>query len=103
MRPLTRRSPSAHTALGETASLIIEINQPEVEALLEDFMRKGRFATLEDTISYLVKSAPSLTAGPAPKTGTGAELVATLLRMPCKDVDIEPERFEMPISDPVTF
>ncbi len=84
--------------------MTIEIHQPELEALIRDRMASGNFASIEEVLRDALETAPP----PTPEAESspfrsGAELVAALMRMPYKDVDLEPERFQMSVSDPVTF
>jgi len=84
--------------------MTIEIHQPELEALIRDRMAAGNFASIEDFLRHALEAespiAPEVEDTPF---RSGAELVAAMQRMPYKDVDLEPERYAMPVSDPVSF
>ncbi len=80
--------------------MIIEIHQPEIEALIEQRMATGAFHDVEDVLIHALRSAPlPESAALAPSTGTGADLVAAMQSMPCKDTDIEPFRPHMPVRE----
>jgi hypothetical protein len=83
--------------------MTIEIRQPEVEALIRERMAAGRFATAEDALRQALEAAPPPASEILSNERTGAEIIAAMQRMPYKNVDIEPERLYMRVSDPVTF
>lgn len=72
--------------------MTIEINSPDVEALIQQHMQAGAFKTPEDLIRVVFRSS-------VPGTRTGADLVAALQVCPYPEVDIEPARGPMPVRD----
>jgi hypothetical protein len=84
--------------------MTIEIQDPELEALILDRMQSGAFQSIEDVLLRALKSfAPQPEHGVAPaKTvsgRTGADLVAAFQASPYKEIDLEPARFPMPVRD----
>ena len=78
--------------------MTIEIHRPELEALLMERMRAGAFQNLEDVIMQALETAPVLETGPAAaKKRTGADLIAAIQRSPYRELEIEPERYLMPV------
>jgi hypothetical protein len=82
--------------LEDVASLNIEIHRPELEALILQQMQTGGFRDVEDVLLHALTVAAAADHEP-----TGAELVAAMQACPVKEVDIEPERFPMPVRDVV--
>ena len=83
--------------------MTIEIHRPELEALLMERMRAGAFQNVEDVIMQALETAPVPEPKPvAARNRTGADLIAAIQRSPCRDLEIEPERYSMPVRD-VTF
>jgi hypothetical protein len=84
--------------------MTIEIQSPELEALILQRMRAGAFASIEDVLMQALECAP-LQAEPeaAPENRgsafTGADLVAAMQMSPCKDIVLEPSRGPMPVRD----
>ena len=84
--------------------MTIEIQRPELEALILERMQLGAFATVEDALLQALKSAPlpsgqgasvsNETPGP-----TGADLVAVMQASPYKEIGFEPERPRMPVRE----
>ena len=75
---------------------MIEIHQPELESIIMERFRTGKFHDLEDVIMQAMKSSPA----PGCQTSTsptGAEILAALQRSPFKDVDIDFERLRRPM------
>jgi hypothetical protein len=70
--------------------MTIEIQKPELEALILERMRLGAFPTVEDALLQALKSSP----GP-----TGADLVAAMQASPYKDIALEPTRDRLPVRD----
>lgn len=79
--------------------MTIEIHQPELERLIEQRMKSGAFRSVEDVLLRALKSE---TASTPEDKATGADLVAAMQACPRKDIDLEPERFPMPVRN-VTF
>jgi hypothetical protein len=76
--------------------MTIEIHKPELEKLIEQRMKSGAFRSVEDVLLH------ALTSGSAAATddeATGAGLIAAMQACPLKDIDLEPERFPMPVRD----
>jgi hypothetical protein len=78
--------------------MTIEIRKPELEKLIEQRMKSGAYQSIEDVLLHAL--APG-SAVPAEDEVTGAALVAALQACPLKDIDLEPERFPMPVCDVV--
>jgi hypothetical protein len=84
--------------------MTIEIQRPELEALILERMQLGAFATVEDALLQALKSAPlpsgqgasvsNETPGP-----TGADLVAVMQASPYKEIALEPSRHPMTVRD----
>jgi hypothetical protein len=84
--------------------MTIEIQRPELEALILERMQFGAFPTIEDALLQALKSLP-LRSGmarmgsngrPGP---TGADLVAAMQASPYKEFTLEPSRDHMPVRD----
>jgi hypothetical protein len=71
--------------------MTIEIQKPELQALIQEQLQTGSFEGIEDLLMHsLVVSSYQ---------ATGAALFAAMQACPVKDVDLEPERFPMPVRD----
>jgi hypothetical protein len=81
---------------------MIEIRQPELEALIMERLQAGAFQNVEEVLYQALKDAP-LPPKAAPATLTSAEFLAAFRRSPFKEIDLEPESFIARISDPVEF
>ena len=84
--------------------MTIEIQRPELEALILERMQLGAFPTVEDALLQALKSSPLLSEqGAAESNGTpgptGADLVAAMQASPYKDITLEPARDRMPVRD----
>jgi hypothetical protein len=80
--------------------MTIEIHRPELEALLLERMETGAFRSVEDVILQALETAPVPETKPATaKKRTGADLIAAIQRSPCRELEIEPERYRMPVRD----
>lgn len=81
--------------------MTIEIERPELEALIHNWMRSGAFASVEDALIQALKSAPAPTSGSTssrtPADLNGQALVAAMQASPWKDVDLEPARAAMAV------
>ena len=79
--------------------MTIEIQQPELEAMIEAWMRSGSFASVEDALMQALKTAQIPTGSPSRDEAelTGSALVAAFQASPHKEIDLEPERFPMPV------
>jgi hypothetical protein len=80
--------------------MTIEIHEPELEALIRDRMKSGRFRDIEEVLIQALKSAP-LPEAKELSGRTGADLVAAMQRSPYKEVDLEPSRPHLPVRDVV--
>lgn len=76
--------------------MTIEINSPDVEALIQQRMQAGSFKSPEDLIRAALSSA-------VPDARSGAELVAALQACPYPEVDLEPSRVPSPLVRDVAF
>ena len=76
--------------------MTIEIQRPELEKLIEQRMRSGAFRSVEDVLLHALTSGS--TAMPQEEV-TGADLIAAMQACPLKDINLEPERFPMPVRD----
>lgn len=86
--------------------MTIEIQKPELEALILERMRIGSFATVEDALLQALKSSPLPSGqGAAASRGatalTGADLVAAMQASPYKEIGLEPARDRLPVRDVV--
>lgn len=75
--------------------MTIEITKAEVEALIQQRIQSGAFASAEDLILQALRSFDI----PHP---TGADLVAAMQASPYREIDIEAPRDRLPVRD-VTF
>ncbi len=84
--------------------MTIEINRPELEVLIQEWMKTGAFSTVEDALMVALKaSSPGEDrTGKPQERRTGADLIAALQASPYRDIEIEPGRYRLPVSD-VTF
>ncbi|HEV3041649.1 MAG TPA: hypothetical protein VHA33_28045 [Candidatus Angelobacter sp.] len=78
--------------------MTIEIHKPELEALIMERLRSGAFKSIEDVLMNALQGVPM----PPKRAHTGVDLVAAMQASPYKEIDLEPERFPMPVRD-VTF
>ncbi len=81
---------------------MIQISDTGLEALIQQRFEQGHFATIEDALKQALMDAP-LPSGPPTVQKTGADLLAALMNSPHPEVDLEPERFVMPVREPVRF
>lgn len=79
--------------------MTIEIHKPELEALIMERLKSGSFETIEDVLLQALQSAP-VPAGA--ETRTGADLVAAMQDSPCKEIDLQTAKVNMPVRD-ITF
>ncbi len=83
--------------------MTIEVQQPELEALIREWMKSGAFSTVEEALIEALKSSPA-PAGHSPRApqhiATGADLVAAMQASPYKEIELEPQRAPMPVRDP---
>jgi hypothetical protein len=83
--------------------MTIEIDRPELEALIVQRMKMGGFSNVEDALMQALETSPVLVAdaGTSPKR-TGADLIVAMQSSPYREIEIEPARYRMPVRD-VTF
>jgi hypothetical protein len=86
--------------------MTIEIQRPELEALIQAWMRDGSFETVEDALLQALRTAPLPREGasrkPAPTNElTGTAIVEAFQASPFKEIELEPARFQMPVRDVV--
>ena len=80
--------------------MTIEIQRPELEALILERMRKGAFASIEDVLMQALESSPlPVKAQGEPSGASGADLVAAMQRSPYKEIVLEPLRGPMHVRD----
>jgi hypothetical protein len=80
--------------------MTIEIHQPEFEALIEERMQTGAFASVEDVLLQALKASPKPAPVPDRSGRTGADLIAALQACPLPYFDFEPRRYPMPVRNP---
>jgi hypothetical protein len=74
--------------------MTIEIQRPELEALIQEWMMSGAFQNVEDVLLQALKSAPLPEAQNAGHRAEklpvmGAELVAAMQASPFRDICLE--------------
>jgi hypothetical protein len=84
--------------------MTIEIQRPELEALIHERMKSGAFQNVEDVLMQALKSSPTLDEKDAGRTNekpsaTGAELVEAMQGSPFKEIELEPQRERMPVRE----
>lgn len=80
--------------------MTIEVQQPRLQALIQQRMASGQFQTVEDAFVQALESAPlprSLHQDPTSRTGT--ELIATMQVIPYKDIELEHSHLPHPVRD----
>jgi hypothetical protein len=84
--------------------MMIEIQEPELEALIFERMHLGAFPRVEDALLQALKSSPlpsrldSVVSNRSPGP-TGADLVAAMQNSPYKEIILEPIRYRLPVRD----
>jgi hypothetical protein len=84
--------------------MTIEIQEPELEALILERMQLGAFPTVEDALLQALKYSPlpsrldSAVSNGSPGP-TGADLVAAMQASPYKEITFEPARYRLPVRD----
>lgn len=86
--------------------MTIEIQQPELVALILDRMQKGAFESVEDVLLQALKTSPLPSQENDLHQGkscapTGADLIAAMQASPYKEISLEPLRDQMPVRDVV--
>jgi len=84
--------------------MTIEIEKPELEALIVERMQLGEFPTVEDALLQALKSSPPPsgrrdTVSNRTSVLTGADLVAAMQASPYPEIALEPARDRMPVRD----
>jgi len=81
--------------------MTIEIQRPELEALIQERMQEGAFESVEDVLLQALKTAPaSSRQDSAPcESCTGADLVAAMQASPDKEISLDPSGNRMPVRD----
>ena len=78
--------------------MTLEINRPELEALIRERMTAGAFESVEDALMEALTNSPLPPALAKPEH-TVADLIAAIQRSPYRELEIEPERYQMPVRD----
>jgi hypothetical protein len=84
--------------------MTIDIHKPELEALIQDWMRSGLFQTVEDALMEALKSVPlpmRKASGPLGERTPimGSVLVAAMQAYPGMEMRLEPESYRAPVRD----
>jgi hypothetical protein len=78
--------------------MTIEIQKPELEALLRQRMESGGYHSVEDVLLQVLKSAlPASELQAEAPAHTGADLVAAMQSSPYREISIEPARGPLPV------
>lgn len=89
----------------EGKAMNIEIQQPELEALILDRMQSGAFATVEDVLLNALKATPwssgerDTAQNEGSSVPTTADLIAAMQASPYKEINLEPSRDGMPVRN----
>jgi hypothetical protein len=86
--------------------MTIEIHIPELEVLIQEWMKSGRFQNVEEALMQALKSSPlpgkKVTGRSGEKSrAMGSDLVAAMQASPFKEISLEPAREPMPVRDVV--
>jgi hypothetical protein len=94
----------ANIKMEHAAAMTIEIRRPELEALIMERMKTGRFHSVEDALMQALVTSPAPREKPATpaKNRTSADLIAAMQESPYRELEIEPARYPMPVRN-VTF
>jgi len=80
-------------------AMTIEIQEPELVALILERMQLGAFPSVEETLLQALRSSPlpsEPSAGPARGASpTGAVVLAALQASPYQDIDLTPPRVRL--------
>jgi hypothetical protein len=81
--------------------MTIEIHKPELEALIMERMRIGGFLNVEDALMQALEASPAIKpkAAAGAKNRTGADLIAAMQSSPYQEIEIEPARYRLPVSE----
>ncbi len=69
------RQTISHTQVGEKIAMSVEIQQPEIEALIRQRMASGAFHDVEEVLIHALKSAPQPASTPPLGKTFGKRLV----------------------------
>ncbi len=84
--------------------MTIEIQRPELEALINERMKTGAFENVEDVLMEALKASTPPDEKDAVRSdekssAMGAELVEAMQASPFKEIVLEPARERMPVRD----
>jgi hypothetical protein len=79
--------------------MTIEIRKPELQALILQRMKEGGFRNIEDVLMHALEASPQPERHPLPTKRTGADLIAAMQASPYREIEIEPERYRLPVRD----
>ena len=84
--------------------MTIEIQRPELEALIHERMKTGAFKNVEDVLMEALRASPpsgEKDAGPSEvrSSAMGVELVEAMQASPFREIVLEPGRERMPVRD----
>lgn len=80
--------------------MTIEIHQPEIEEIIRQRLATGAFQNIEDVLIQALRSTPQGGDDQAGPHGlTGADVLSAMQASPFKEIDLEPSRLRMPVSD----
>jgi hypothetical protein len=84
--------------------MTIEIQRPELEALINERMKTGAFQNVEDVLMQALKASRTLDEKDAGRSNekssaTGAELVEAMQASPFQEIELEPGRERMPVRE----
>jgi hypothetical protein len=76
--------------------MTIEIDRPELEALILQRMKSGGFHNVEDALLQALRVAPPVERSETSRDQrTGADLIAALQASPYRELDIEPPKVRL--------
>ena len=81
--------------------MTIEIHRPELEALIMERMKSGRYSDVEDVLMQALETYTAIDSKPraTAKNRTGADLIAAMQSSPDRELEIEPARYRLPVRD----
>jgi hypothetical protein len=77
--------------------MTIEIRKPELQALILQRMKESGFHDIEDVLMQALQTSVPPRQSPVTKKRTGADLIAAMQASPYREIEIEPERFRLPV------
>jgi hypothetical protein len=89
---------------GKIVPMTIQVHNAELEALILERMKSGRYPSAEDALLEALRDSAMGTAEVANSSRalddlTGMDLIAAMQASPCKDIPLEPERYRLPVRD----